>query len=142
MSAFPGVPVLSCAAVGPAAVDVSGILAGAKVSGFSAIPTAVDFPSAVDVPSAIDVPFAVDVPSSFTVSNVSGVPAVAGVPALVLPCCCLRLYSCNIPTFFNIAFGPDIAVALFAIDVEFLAVAGVSALTPLLLMLTSLLLQV
>ncbi len=32
LSAFPGVPVLSCAAVGPAAVDVSGILVGTKIS--------------------------------------------------------------------------------------------------------------
>ncbi len=32
MSAFPEVPVLSCAAVGPAAVDFSGILAWAKIN--------------------------------------------------------------------------------------------------------------
>ncbi len=63
----PDVSVLSCAAVGPAAVDVCGFLAGAKISAFAAIPTAVDVPSAV------------------TVSNIPGVPAdAASVPALVL----------------------------------------------------------
>ncbi len=40
LSAFPGVPVLFCVAVGPAAVDDK-ILAGAKISGFAAIPNAV-----------------------------------------------------------------------------------------------------
>ncbi len=152
MSAFPGVAVLSCAAVGPAAVDVSGVLAGAKISGFAVIPIAVDFPSAVDVPSAIDVP------SAFTVFNVSGVPAIASLPALVFPAvtCVNTLvnipflpvlatllllaspYSPYIPAFFCTAlYGPAVVKARSAVDVEFLAVAGVSALTPLLLLFTS-----
>ncbi len=73
LSAFPDVPVLSCAAVGPTAVDVFGILAESKISAFAAIPSALDVPSVVEVPSAS------------SDSKVSGVPAVAIVPALLLP---------------------------------------------------------
>ncbi len=60
--AFPDVPVLSFSAV-----DIPGILDGAKTSAFAAISTAVDVPSAVGV------------------STVSGFYAVASVPALALP---------------------------------------------------------
>jgi hypothetical protein len=74
------------ALVGPAAVDVYGILNGAKIFGFADIPNAIDFHSAVDVPSAV------------TVSNVSGFPAVAIVPALGLPA-----VAC-VPTLVNIHF--------------------------------------
>jgi hypothetical protein len=112
LSAFPGVPVLSCVPVGPAAVDVSVILVETKISGFAAIFTAVNFPSAVDVPSTVDVSFDVDVPSAVTVINISGVPAVACVPTLVnipfLPVLAtlLLLASPYIPAFFNIAVVP------------------------------------
>ncbi len=98
MSAFPDVLVLSCVAVGPAAVDFSGILPRAKISAFASISIAVDFPSAVfccgpafavalsafiiefltvvGVSALIAAPTAVKVPSVTGVSNVSGVPAV------------------------------------------------------------------